>query len=178
MLTVHACGSQPAPASITYMVSANAVLQRATSFPPTSLPGWVSGMRARVDHGRAVGEHCAPEVALHVDEAQQLGVADVLARDRARVGRQVRRQRQARQRVLGELCASGAGFVDRDLRSAGGGSGPGRPARAGRRLALKQSDFVTHVPHSDVHAAQQCSSVCFYRGSSPAWCKTGRVRVA
>ena len=59
----------------------------------------------RVDHGRAVGEHRAPEVALDVDEAQQLRVADVLARDRARVGWQVGRQRQACERVLGELCA-------------------------------------------------------------------------
>ena len=63
--------------------------------------------RTRIDHGRAVSQYGAPEVALNVNESQQLRVLDVLARDRARIGRQVRRQRQARQRVLGKLCAQG-----------------------------------------------------------------------
>ncbi len=61
---------------------------------------------ARVDHGREVCGHCAPAVALDVDEAQQNRVLDVLAGIVACISRHVLDQRKAGQWMLEELCTA------------------------------------------------------------------------
>ncbi len=62
---------------------------------------------ASIDHGCVLGQHSAPAVALNVNEAQQLGILDVLPRHVASVGRQVGRQGQTCNGVLCKLCTQG-----------------------------------------------------------------------
>ena len=68
---------------------------------------------ASIDHGRVLCQHCAPAVALDVNEAQQLWVLDILAGNVPSIGGKVGREREAGDGVLGKLCGvaqcSGAG---------------------------------------------------------------------
>lgn len=59
---------------------------------------------ASIDHGRHVGRHRAPAVALNVNEAQQLRITYVPTSHIARIGGQEAGKRQAGDRMLGKLC--------------------------------------------------------------------------